>query len=92
MTTASDTRKDTGDIVSTDTANTGTASTGAMSTDVPPTGTTGVVERWRAVAAATGPADRGAAEAGVRLAYDAAGLPRPERIVWVGSPLEGTAA
>ncbi|MEU5613466.1 DUF6745 domain-containing protein [Streptomyces sparsogenes] len=82
MTTASDTRKDTGDTVSTDTASTGTTHTGA----------TGVVERWRAVAAATGPADRGAAEAGVRLAYDAAGLARPERIVWVGSPLEGTAA
>ncbi|MEU1666179.1 DUF6745 domain-containing protein [Streptomyces sparsogenes] len=92
MTTASDTRKDTGDIVSTDTASTGTASTGTPSTGTAHTGTTGVVERWRAVAAATGPADRGAAEAGVRLAYDAAGLPRPERIVWVGSPLEGTSA
>jgi hypothetical protein len=52
----------------------------------------GPVERWRAVAAATGPADRRAAEEGVRLAYDAAGLACPERIVWVGSPLEGTAA
>ncbi|MEU5108369.1 DUF6745 domain-containing protein [Streptomyces sp. NPDC021354] len=52
----------------------------------------GPVERWRAVAAATGPADRGAAEAGVRTAYAAAGLAAPERIVWVGSPLEGTAA
>ncbi|MEU9796851.1 DUF6745 domain-containing protein [Streptomyces sparsogenes] len=102
MTTASDTRKDIGDTVSTDTASTGTTHTGTTHTGTthtgtthtgtPPTGTTGAVERWRAVAAATGPADRGAAEAGVRLAYDAAGLPRPERIVWVGSPLEGTAA
>jgi hypothetical protein len=43
---------------------------------------------WRAVAAATGPGGRGAAEAGVRLAYRAAGLPEPGRIVWARSPLE----
>ncbi|MEU1802535.1 DUF6745 domain-containing protein [Streptomyces sp. NPDC019937] len=49
-------------------------------------------ERWRAVAAATGPADREAAGAGIRLAYEAAGLEPPERIVWTGSPLAGTAA
>ncbi|QLH27336.1 DUF6745 domain-containing protein [Streptomyces sp. Rer75] len=47
---------------------------------------------WRAVAAATGPADREAAEAGIRLAYEQAGLAPPERIVWTGSPLAGTAA
>ncbi|MEU8826929.1 DUF6745 domain-containing protein [Streptomyces sp. NPDC048636] len=47
---------------------------------------------WRAVAAATGPADRAAAEAGVRLAYETAGLAPPEAFVWVGSPLAGTAA
>ncbi|MCP9208160.1 DUF6745 domain-containing protein [Streptomyces sp. NEAU-Y11] len=47
---------------------------------------------WRAVAAATGPADRAAAEAGVRLAYALAGLAPPEAFVWVGSPLAGTAA
>ncbi|KUN89628.1 hypothetical protein AQJ66_04095 [Streptomyces bungoensis] len=47
--------------------------------------------RWREVAAATGPADRPAAEAGVRLAYRLAGLPEPERIVWAGSPREGAA-
>ncbi|WP_189531751.1 DUF6745 domain-containing protein [Streptomyces roseolilacinus] len=41
---------------------------------------------WRAAAAATGPADRAAAEAGVRLAYRRAGLREPERIVWAGSP------
>ncbi|MGW3726620.1 DUF6745 domain-containing protein [Streptomyces sp. NPDC000851] len=47
--------------------------------------------RWREVAAATGPADRAAAEGGVRLAYRLAGLPEPERIVWAGSPREGAA-
>ncbi|MFK0258550.1 DUF6745 domain-containing protein [Streptomyces sp. NPDC090445] len=41
---------------------------------------------WRAAAAATGAAHRAAAEAGVRLAYRAAGLPEPERIVWADSP------
>ncbi|MEU6536498.1 DUF6745 domain-containing protein [Streptomyces sp. NPDC047000] len=44
---------------------------------------------WRAVAAATGPADRAAAEEGVRLAYRLAGLAEPQHIVWAGSPLEG---
>lgn len=55
---------------------------------------TGLGDRtdWRAVAAATGPADRAAAEAGVRLAYRQAGLDAPARVVWVASPLEGTAA
>ncbi|MFE9643699.1 DUF6745 domain-containing protein [Streptomyces sp. NPDC006365] len=46
---------------------------------------------WREVVAATGPADRAAAEGGVRLAYRLAGLPEPERIVWAGSPREGAA-
>ncbi|MGW8363907.1 DUF6745 domain-containing protein [Streptomyces wedmorensis] len=44
-------------------------------------------DRWRAVAAATGPADRTAAEAGVRLAYRTAGLAEPRRVLWAGSPL-----
>ncbi|GAA0917222.1 hypothetical protein GCM10009549_33960 [Streptomyces thermoalcalitolerans] len=43
------------------------------------------------MAAATGPADRTAAEEGVRLAYRLAGLPEPERVVWAGSPREGAA-
>lgn len=43
-------------------------------------------ELWRAAAAATGAADREAAEAGVRLAYAAAGLPEPEWILWADSP------
>lgn len=46
---------------------------------------------WRAVAAATGRADRTAAEAGVRRAYEQAGLAAPERVVWAPSPLLGTA-
>ncbi|WP_374214431.1 DUF6745 domain-containing protein [Streptomyces sp. Je 1-79] len=49
-------------------------------------GTLTTVDRWRAVAAATGTADRTAAEAGVRLAYRTAGLAAPERIVWADSP------
>ncbi|MCX4531131.1 hypothetical protein OHA79_38925 [Streptomyces sp. NBC_00841] len=44
------------------------------------------VDSWRAVAAATGAADRGAAEDGVRLAYRSAGLAEPEQIVWADSP------
>ncbi|GGV06533.1 hypothetical protein GCM10010275_53210 [Streptomyces litmocidini] len=48
---------------------------------------TTAADKWRAVAAATGPADRAAAEAGVRLAYRSAGLAGPERILWADSPL-----
>ncbi|MFF0448854.1 DUF6745 domain-containing protein [Streptomyces sp. NPDC004609] len=44
------------------------------------------VDKWRAVAAATGPADRAAAEDGVRQAYRTAGLAEPRRIIWAGSP------
>ncbi|MEW2516698.1 DUF6745 domain-containing protein [Actinacidiphila alni] len=44
------------------------------------------VEQWRQAAVATGPADRAAAEAGVRLAYRRAGLAEPLRIHWAGSP------
>lgn len=44
------------------------------------------MDKWRAVAAATGPADRAAAEEGIVLAYRTAGLAEPERYVWVGSP------
>ncbi|MCG3041434.1 hypothetical protein L7D48_12840 [Streptomyces sp. S1A] len=52
----------------------------------------GEAERWRRIAARTGPADRSAAEAGVRLAYRTAGLAEPERIVWAGSPRAAVAA
>ncbi|MEV4196284.1 hypothetical protein AB0J65_33580, partial [Streptomyces toxytricini] len=44
------------------------------------------LEEWRAVAAATGPADRAAAEAAVRLAYRSAGLAGPDRVLWARSP------
>ncbi|MER7664496.1 DUF6745 domain-containing protein [Streptomyces sp. NPDC096193] len=47
------------------------------------------VEMWRAVATATGPADRAAAEEGLRLAYRTAGLPEPKRIIWAASPRTG---
>jgi len=47
---------------------------------------------WEETALATGPADRAAAEEGVRQAYWDAGLARPERIVWLGSPLRGAVA
>ncbi|MET4921081.1 hypothetical protein P3L51_01645 [Streptomyces sp. PSRA5] len=50
------------------------------------------VDKWRGVAAATGAADRPAAEAGIRLAYRTAGLTEPERIIWADSPLAGLAA
>ncbi|MEU8525228.1 MULTISPECIES: DUF6745 domain-containing protein [Streptomyces] len=46
------------------------------------------VDKWRAVAAATGPADRASAEEGVRLAYRLAGLPEPQEIRWADSPRE----
>ncbi|MEU3691246.1 DUF6745 domain-containing protein [Streptomyces narbonensis] len=48
-------------------------------------------DKWRAVAAATGPADRAAAEAGVRLAYRTAGLAEPARVLWADSPLAAVA-
>ncbi|MEU8836260.1 MULTISPECIES: DUF6745 domain-containing protein [Streptomyces] len=44
------------------------------------------VDSWRGVAAATGAADRAAAEDGVRLAYRSAGLAEPEEFVWADSP------
>ncbi|MFI8435337.1 DUF6745 domain-containing protein [Streptomyces sp. NPDC079020] len=44
------------------------------------------VNSWRTVAAATGRADRAAAEEGVRLAYRGAGLTEPGRIIWADSP------
>ena len=43
--------------------------------------------RWSAIRRSTAPADRDAAEEGVRLAYRAAGLPPPARVVWCDSPI-----
>ncbi|MDT0265163.1 hypothetical protein RM844_02545 [Streptomyces sp. DSM 44915] len=42
---------------------------------------------WRSVAVATGAAERATAEAAVRAAYRRAGLPEPEQVLWVASPL-----
>ncbi|MEU9748467.1 hypothetical protein AB0E17_22665, partial [Streptomyces niveus] len=49
------------------------------------------MDKWRGIAAATGAADRPAAEAGIRRAYRTAGLTEPERIIWADSPLAGLA-
>ncbi len=43
--------------------------------------------RWAAIRRSTAPADRNAAEEGVRLAYQAAGLKPPARFVWCESPI-----
>ena len=47
----------------------------------------GYVREWTDIGLCTDPADRETAETGVRLAYAAAKLPPPERIVWCGSPM-----
>ncbi|WTG93514.1 hypothetical protein OH807_04035 [Kitasatospora sp. NBC_01560] len=52
----------------------------------------GVTARWRARAAATGPADRAGVERAVRAAYGAAGLAGPARVRWFGSPLAAAEA
>lgn len=43
--------------------------------------------RWAAIRRSTEAADRDAAEEGVRLAYHAAGLDPPDRLVWCESPV-----
>lgn len=43
--------------------------------------------RWAAIRRSTAPADRSAAEEAVRLAYRAAGLKPPGRLVWCESPI-----
>jgi len=43
--------------------------------------------RWAAIRRSTASADRGAAEAAVRLAYRAAGFEPPTRLVWCESPI-----
>ncbi|WP_449064382.1 DUF6745 domain-containing protein [Planomonospora algeriensis] len=53
---------------------------------------TATARGWEEIAFRAGAADRPGAEAGVRLAYRAAGLAEPERIVWVDSPLAGARA
>jgi Domain of unknown function (DUF6745) len=49
-------------------------------------------DAWLEVGLATGRADRGSAEAAVRVAYTAAGLTPPDRIEWRDSPLGGAVA
>jgi hypothetical protein len=51
-----------------------------------------IAQDWRSVAFATGAADRGRAEAGVRAAYAAAGLAGPARLLWAPSPAFGAVA
>jgi hypothetical protein len=51
-----------------------------------------VRDEWGGIGLGVAPTDRQAAEAGVGLAYRAAGLVPPERVVWLGSPLRGVVA
>ncbi len=46
------------------------------------------LERWSGAQLSREPADRQIGEEGVRLAYAAAGLAHPRRIVWCGSPIQ----
>lgn len=45
-------------------------------------------DRWADWSMSCAPADRNTAEAGVRLAYEAAGIAPPKRIEWCGGPVE----
>jgi hypothetical protein len=45
-------------------------------------------ERWSELRRSTKPVDRGEAEAGVAIAYEAAGLAPPREIIWGSSPRE----
>ena len=45
------------------------------------------IEKWTRIGLCTDPADRPNAEAGIKLAYKAAGLDPPKSIVWCGSPM-----
>ncbi|GGN61966.1 hypothetical protein GCM10010112_19700 [Actinoplanes lobatus] len=51
-----------------------------------------IEDQWLAAAMETGPADRAAAEEGVREAYRLASAEPPERIYWFGSPRAAAAA
>ena len=54
--------------------------------------TTMRVVDWRAAAFATGPGDQARIMLGIRAAYEGAGLPAPQRVAWVPSPLHGAIA
>ncbi len=68
-----------------------TTGSGAVTMEDGAVATAETAHTWRAVASATGAADRAAAEEGVCLAYRLAGLPEPENIVWADSPRAGAA-
>lgn len=51
-----------------------------------------VRDEWARIGLAIGRADRPRAEAGVRLAYQTAGIAPPARMVWLDSPLQGMLA
>src|SRR5205814_316376 len=51
-----------------------------------------VRDEWLAYGLSTEPANRAEAEAGVRAAYEAAGLDAPKFMIWVGSPWAGAVA
>ena len=61
-------------------------------TDEQETMAAAVEDQWLAAALETAPADRAAAEEGVRSAYRLARLPAPERVFWLGSPRAGAVA
>src|SRR5262245_18631006 len=46
------------------------------------------LQRWTALRTTCAPAERDMAEEGIRLAYHAAGLSSPGRIIWCGGPIE----
>jgi len=46
-------------------------------------------DKWLSIGLSTEPADRKRAEAGVALAYQAAGMKPPSLVIWLRSPLEG---
>ena len=60
--------------------------------DVNDTALAARADGWLALGLVAEPADRPDAEAGVRQAYELAGLAPPERIEWYGSPSAGVAA
>jgi len=49
-------------------------------------------DEWLAIQVSTDPADRPAAEEGIRAAYEAAGLAAPGFILWMSSPYAGAIA
>ncbi|MGK5550723.1 DUF6745 domain-containing protein [Actinomadura kijaniata] len=64
-----------------------------MSTlDIEPLDHASLMLAWQTAAFATGPGDRARTEAGITAAYTAAGLPAPERFLWVSSPARGALA